>query len=78
MSRDFHTVFLVALLTITPGFGQNYRGTYTMTSGDVTLTLTPRSGCCGPDYRESGQYQGHPFPTRGSYHGRGRTGHLCR
>ncbi|MBP1595658.1 MAG: hypothetical protein H6Q05_1035 [Acidobacteria bacterium] len=40
MSRDFHTVFLVALLTITPGFGQNYRGTYTMTSGDVTLTLT--------------------------------------
>ena len=40
MSRDFLAVFVVALLTIAQGFGQNYRGTYTMTSGDVTLTLT--------------------------------------
>ena len=78
MSRDFLAVFVVALLTIALGFGQNYRGTYTMTSGDVTLTLTLDQDAAGRITGSLTSTKGHPFPTRGSYHRRGRTGHLCR
>ncbi len=40
MNKSILAAFIVGLLTVAPVFSQNYRGTYTMTSGNVTLTLT--------------------------------------
>lgn len=39
MGRIFPAVMVIGLLIAAAAFGQNFRGTYTMTSGDVKLTL---------------------------------------
>ena len=47
MRMSFLIVPVVGFLTVVLAFGQNYRGTYTMTSGAVTLTLTLNQDASG-------------------------------
>ena len=47
MRKTFLSVFVVGLVAVTPAIAQSYRGTFTMTSGGVTLTLTLNQDASG-------------------------------